>query len=870
MDMRFGKNGFQRKTLLALALCLVFVCTGIAANSAGKPANESEVPGNWTIGHANRYKMWWNDLSTYSQAVHAKFSDPALKNEFGDHPDFTAEMRVGEEDPKAVVKVLTTAQMNAYLESLPKDNMTIQYYGDYPKGLRMPVLIFSKPKLNTPTGEALRALGKPIYYLRAQIHGNEIGASSGAVLMAQRLARGHSDWAGVLDKISIVIMPCMNLDGTKIQQRGTSLVSGDIWINDQDYYIAEGPGGGKSQYYNFMTTGRDVMVGFDQNRDNMWLGAPVSRVNARIIAEFKPEFALDAHEYGCGAQKEDGEGAFFAKVRTSPDGSQFEYVTAADRENRLELTQKTGTTIYWREQMTTQYANNLMIPEEIRNYSEKIQQSIVAGLAKATNPGGVYHWAPYVEGSYGYTVSEDGMSAGGVVSLGSLPADQRENMKRWADSNDMVPDLKALLVSSEGGFDPGTGRNTMAFSPAFAFLAESRSAGGRWEMERRTMGQYLTNLNYVRAILDNLSEVTAIVKKARSEVVAQGKADNIGPSNQVTIVNAFRASTYNDVVAYEAYLDDASVVTLPGNRRNARFGVVSTLDRQRPYAYIMDGGYAMADEIAFRMGHYDIRFERLAADTPLEVEALTVTKMNNRPSTAHFGLANTITAASVATVTKTFPAGSYVFYMEQQMANLLPLYFEPESPRSWIGKDVKNNAAILNKETPFYRYMKPVKIAGAEACSIIPTDFEGVTLYDTQVFSVAKLQEVREKIGLESATGQKVSVYGYFAGNLKVFLPDDAASGSWYFLNDSSQWEQIAPQFDKTFNRYYALLTSKFVHTASNPDYSEFEMVRGGTKSSENGGGGGGCNLGGAGLFVLLPVLYAGKRKNRKTASKAA
>ena len=86
-------------------------------------------------------------------------------------------------------------------------------------------LFFSSPKVEKPTGSALRALGKPVVLIRGPIHGGEVSAGEAELLTAKRLAEGHADMAGVLDKVSVVIVPRYNVDGHKVLQRGTTPVS---------------------------------------------------------------------------------------------------------------------------------------------------------------------------------------------------------------------------------------------------------------------------------------------------------------------------------------------------------------------------------------------------------------------------------------------------------------------------------------------------------------------------------------------------------------------------------------------------------------------------------------------------------------------
>lgn len=848
------RSSVLKKFRLVSAIALV-VCFGalasFAANSVGKPARESDVPGNWTVNMADPDQMWFSGLQNYSAEVRKHFPDPdpAL---FGDHPDFTTSMRENENNPTGVVKALTNQQMNAYLETLPKDNLSIRYLGDYPTGIRMPLLVFSKPKLSDPSGENLRALGKPIYYLRAQVHGNELAATAGAILLAQRLANNHPDLNGVLDRMSIVILPRMNGDGTKIQQRGTSLVSGDTWgTGKPDYFASEGPGGGQSEY-----TGR-IMGGLDQNRDNLWVGSPVSRVNARILAEYMPEICLDAHEYGAHST--------FGLPEKIASGDRFVYATDPAKGDRIVLRDPGGTHIYYKEQMTTQWGNHLVIPQALRTISDTIQNKIVAGMESRNNPTGAFFCAPYVEGRYGLIISGD-VAAAGLVPLESIPSGERENMRKWADANGMVPDFKAYQMSTEGGFDPGTARNTMGLIPGISFLTESRSAGGRWELPRRTMGQYLTSLYYIRAVMDDLDNIKDAIDRARTDVLNAGKPENVGSQNyKMAVAQTYADLDYNNIVSYGVYHEDGSSEDVPGLRRNSRFGTVPTAEVTRPYAYIMDGSYMMANDIAFRMSNLGIRFSRTTEPLDLEVRAYTVTQA--APVTS-FGATCKVTGVRDAVVTKTFPTGSYIFYMEQPMANFVALLFEPLSMRPWIGKDVKNEAVILNREVPFYRYEKTDAIRAAEAIDVLLLDFTDAFLYNTVPFEMAKLREARDKTRT-NGYAQTVTVYGNIGSGsaIRAYLPSGGTRRTWYVLNrDTGEYVLRKTAFDADMNRDYIEIDPASRLSAGD-GYHSFDMLAtpaGQTGPSGGGGGSSGCTAGlqAALLLALLPL--GAKGRNRK------
>jgi hypothetical protein len=560
------------------------------------------------------------------------------------------------------------------------------------------------------------------------------------------------------------------------------------------------------------------MGGFDQNRDNVWLSSPASRANARILADYKPEICLDAHEYESNS--------FYGipEKASTPDGG-FAYKTAPVSGDRIVLRDAGGTLCYYKEQITTQWANHLIIPENLRNLSEVIQQKIANNLEKESNPTGAYYWAPYVDTrGYGLTLNGDGTAGGGLVSLDQIPSGtERDTMRKWADANGMVPELNAIARSAEGGFDPSIARNSMALIPGISFLVESRSAGGRWEYPRRVMAQYLTALYYIEAVLGDLDNIAEAIHTARADIIDAGRADNIGGSKypEMVIAQKFNTENYSSVVTQGVYYDDGTSEDIIGRRANSRFGTVSTFQRKRPYAYVMDGDYIMADEIAFRMSNLDIEFQRTLEPIELEVMAYTVTGANSAPS---FGATSRITGVSENVVTRTFPTGSYVFYMDQQMANFIALLFEPMSLRSWSGKDVKNVDVIVNKEVPFYRYEKTNRISPAKAVEIISFDFTNGFLTGVRPYSIAKLDDARDRAGVGDGYAETVVVYGGSFGHNtteKAYLPWDGNHRTWLVLNkDKSLYTHKDVSFSAEMNRYYIELTSDEIVSEGNGSYT--------------------------------------------------
>ncbi len=550
------------------------------------------------------------------------------------------------------------------------------------------------------------------------------------------------------------------------------------------------------------------------------------------------------HEY-------EANGNYYLPLKIS-SGDSFVYDT--DENGYVKVRGGGAELIYLKEQMTTQYGNHLLIPSSIRADSEVIQQKIVAGLNKPTNPSGVFSWAPYVDPrGYGLTASKDkSIAAGKLIPLTSVPAgEQRDAVAKWVDANGMVPELSAYKNSVEGGFDPSIARNSMGLTGAISFLSESRSAGGRWEYGRRVMGNYLTALYYIKALEEDLDTYVEHVKASRQEILDEGKAENIG-KYKMPITQDYAAVDYTDVVTQGIYHADGTSEDIFGLRKNSRFGMVPVFEKTRPFAYIIDGDYAMADTIAFRLSNLGIKMQKMTKETTLDVETYTITKM---ASLSSFGASCKVQNVTSQEISKKFPAGSYIIYMEQPLANYAVVTLEPMSMRSWSGKDVKNVDVRVGKEQPFYRYMKTEKIADAEEEEIVTLDFTNVFVYDIKPADLDTEAKVRKSTDVKAFV-QCVTVYGEKqTGAFRAYLPSDGKTRAWYVAEAANgKYRKCSIAFDAAMNRDYIEISPTDL-TEKGDGYYSFEMaVTPSVVQPDDGGSGGGCNAGVAGLMALLAM----------------
>jgi hypothetical protein len=124
------------------------------------------------------------------------------------------------------------------------------------QGRDIPYLVFTAEGLRDAA--AIRALGRPIVWLIGQQHGNEPAGGEAMLALAHALAGG--ELAGLLDRITVVIVPRANPDGAAAFRRTTA-------------------------------------NGLDMNRDYILLSLPETRAIETKAAELPPDIIIDAHEF---------------------------------------------------------------------------------------------------------------------------------------------------------------------------------------------------------------------------------------------------------------------------------------------------------------------------------------------------------------------------------------------------------------------------------------------------------------------------------------------------------------------------------------------------------------------------------------------
>lgn len=186
------------------------------------------------------YKQPLEIIQNYFKKPEGKISTPAFKE---GKTDFTSH--------EEMMEFIYDLQ-----KSSPKAKVSIIGYTQ--EGRPIPMIIITKEGYEKAS-DVLK-LGRPIVWLQGQIHGNEPAAGEAMLAVAKNLAQGNLG-EEVLDKISIVMIPRFNGDGS---------------------------------YYFQRTTATEI----DSNRDHLKFDLQETIAVHKAFNKFMPEVVVDAHEYG--------------------------------------------------------------------------------------------------------------------------------------------------------------------------------------------------------------------------------------------------------------------------------------------------------------------------------------------------------------------------------------------------------------------------------------------------------------------------------------------------------------------------------------------------------------------------------------------
>lgn len=260
---------------------------------------------------------------------------------------------------------------------------------------------------------------------------------------------------------------------------------------------------------------------------------------------------------------------------------------------------------------------------------------------------------------------------------------------------------KAVKKITMADGNPIIGRNAYGLQPAISILVESRGIGiGKQNFARRVMSQIVVHRSMIRSIADNAMEVMSTVEKGRQDIMRKGAI--VGDDDNIIIQSTPKALAGQHSMDFVG-LDNFKRNSLPVEAyTNKEYDI--TLQRERPYAYVIPAAY---NEVALRLAWSGVPIASTSEKISLDVESYKV--IENSLANKYFEgkILNTV-KTEVSKKTVTFPAGSFVIYMNNPNANIAALCLEPEAENSFVHFGII--PVSKGDEIPIYRLMFAEKI----------------------------------------------------------------------------------------------------------------------------------------------------------------
>ena len=675
------------------------------------------------------------------------------------------------------------------------DNGTDGY--QYQLVITFPVVlaVISKPSVFTP--EEVKALGKPVIWVRGSIHGGESSPAEANLQIAKEFAEGKHD--DILDKVTLVMVARMNVDGAYYHTRGTS---------------ATAPVGHAGQGQN----------GVDMNRDYVGYETPLVRAMRQIHMAYNPVASIDGHEMGFTVENE--------RTDENPNSN-------------------TGYVRGYEPAIVTSVTPNLNVDAAVRKLGDDIIEQAVKKTMEEKKLG--WRWYPNsVTSQFGLsaTVLRDG-ALGTVISGDIDTGTPVPGFTQYA----------ATLVSDYHQVpEEGISINGIALGNQSVVLChEATSVGGntsRLGYLRRVYAHYLAAMAFIQSVADNADLFRDTVAAAQAKEIARseplsfwGKIDYLdNPKDEVRAVLEYadwRKTDSDDVVNSVRWVDRP----IKGFRyQDAYRDPIATVTR--PVAYIIPPEYY---EAAMRLYYTGAKLQRLVEETTLEVEASTVTEtgyQHQSPSllgTAPPLLYQVITGVTQTTKQVTFPKDSFVVPMNQLGASIVGLSLEPRAIRNYgnfylsrtpgVGEtnaDRTNTNRIpawyrdtflpakVGDEFPAYRYMKSEPLKTYSANMNMPFMLTMVTKVHSP--TMEEVKKMLSALGAENASEPFISVLEFPAHSaLREFLLPNGehVTIAGKHISDTRKTIIVAP----------AGLEKGAIYLAKDDGKYEFELVREGTSN---------------------------------------
>jgi hypothetical protein len=258
-----------------------------------------------------------------------------------------------------------------------------------------------------------------------------------------------------------------------------------------------------------------------------------------------------------------------------------------------------------------------------------------------------------------------------------------------------------------GGTAPDIGRNYAGLQNSVSFLVETRGVGiGRDSYARRVHTHYTVMKSLIQTAADNAEELRRVVRDARADVTRKGRSPD--PADRVAVTLKEPARSQKLAMTDPVSGAPKEIEVEWQDPREAQ----PALTRARPYAYLLLPSHA---EVARRLAMSGVDVRKLQKPTEVEVESFEVTERRAGDLFVEGHIRSAVTT-EVRVKKRLFPAGTFVYSMAQQAANILVAALEPESPSSFVSlgmlptdrRGLANPQEAAPSEVPVFRLAKPV------------------------------------------------------------------------------------------------------------------------------------------------------------------
>ena len=527
-----------------------------------------------------------------------------------------------------------------------KGIMTYYVGGQTEIGTPMYYVVFEKDANFTP--EAFKSTDKARYFYQAQIHGNEHSAGEGALEILRRIVTGELD---ILDNVSILMNPRVNMDGAYLSQR----------IPANSYQK-------------------------DYNRDNLTFDNAETRVNHAEFIKYAPHFFLDNHEFGGNGQYTiNGVRHMFA----------YDYELSSGKNLNIPESIRNLT-------------NNVIVPHVTQyllethglRMIEYTEQANITG-AGPVDPNFINTLVEYKKDALGNYVLD---AEGNRITQPSLDP-SRANLTLSGVTGDY---FRELMPNSRHSYD------ALGLQLAVDFLVEIRGLGiGKENWVRRVKTATEVNQAMLQWGADNKDLLVETVEATWDDAVKNGSVYGQGADIVIDCLQDF--TEVRDFSAINLDTLELTTVQIsfwntqkatPINTRTMPTAYILPKGWETTIEY--NGFASSTDLMVHNFEQYNAtEVYELPAGTTVPVEAYTVESVALAAApTSYEGYPRYFMGVEENATEVTFENGAYIIPMDQKSAVLIALSLEPDIDGSYVMFNKFGTSWQPGDTLPIYRYIQ--------------------------------------------------------------------------------------------------------------------------------------------------------------------